>query len=120
MFKGVDVTVVLLVTLFLVEVELRVDEDLVVVASGRVIVTGVIVVVRWIGGLASISLFESNDVLWGLDVVFGNFWPNLNLAVVPFGVVLLEMLNNTVVFLGLVDFSGVAIGVDVDEIIFVF
>ena len=46
MFKGVDVTVVLFVTLFLVVVDLRVDEDLIGAASGFVIVTGVLVVVR--------------------------------------------------------------------------
>jgi hypothetical protein len=96
------------------------DADLVGVASGLVIVTGVMVVVRWIDGLSSTSLFEPNNLLWKLGVVFGNFWPNLSLAVVPFGVVLLELFNNTVVFLGLVDFSAVSIGVDVDEVIFVF
>ena len=54
------------------------------------------------------------------EVVFGNFWPNRNLAVVPFETVLFDIKLDIVVLLGLVDFLTVVVKSDEGDVVLVF
>ena len=111
----------LFVNLLLVEVVLGVVVEIVVLVSGLVIVTGFVVVVRWTIIVSFASFLGVNDEVLKLEVVFGNFWPNLSLMVVPFDVVLPELLNGTLVVLGLVDVLEVVLEADDDdEVVLVF
>ena len=119
MFSGVDVTVVLFVTL-------RLDEDVVAgsveitVLDSDVDVVDRVVVVFALANLMSVS----SSFIWvdvsKTEVVLGNFWPNRNLAVVPFETVLFDTESGLVVLLGLVDFLTVVVKSDEGDVVFVF
>ena len=121
MFKGVDVTVVLFINLLLVDVGLEVVVVLEVFVSGLVMVKGVVVLWRWVIFLWSITSFVVVEaVVFGVEVVLGNFCPNLSFSVVSFGDEGVEFLIVDSVVLELVEvFEDVLVTV-VGAVVFVF
>ena len=121
MFSGVDVTVVLFINLRFVDVGLEVDVVVELLVSCLVIGKGVVVFFRWLIFSLSNSLLVvgERDVL-KLEVVFGNFWPNLNFAVVPSDVEGAEVSISVLVVLGLDEVLDDVLAINVDDVVLVF